>query len=160
METLSKTWYITGASKGLGLSTVKFLLKMGQRVAATSRNMQELTSAIDFKDNAFFLPLKVDLTDELSIEQSLAATHKHFGRLDVILNNAGYGITGTIEELTLTEIIQSIDVNLLASIRVIHFAMPYLRAQGFGHIINIAFRMADVYRLEICSHGIYRSSSQ
>jgi len=134
---MSKVWFITGASKGLGLTLVTLLLEMGHKVAATSRNKQQLLDAVGAQSEQF-LPLAVDLTNETAIEQSLADAHKHFGKLDVIVNNAGYGVGGAIEELSTQEIYDSLNINLLATVHVTRFALPYLRSQRSGHIINIS----------------------
>jgi len=136
MET-KKVWYITGASKGFGLSLVKQLLATGQMVAATSRNTVELINAVGpTGDN--FLPLQVNLDNEASVNQSIQNTVKTFGRVDVVINNAGYGIGGSIEELTDQETRDSFDINVFGTLNVIRKVMPYLRGQRSGHIINIA----------------------
>lgn len=132
-----KVWFITGASKGFGLSLVKQLLDAGQLVAATSRNRQELIAAVG-SNSADFLPLQVDLVNESSVSLALQHTHETFGRIDVVINNAGYGIGGAIEELTDAETRTAFDVNVFATLNVIRFVMPYLRKQRSGHIINIA----------------------
>lgn len=132
-----KVWFITGASKGLGLSMVRQLLDAGQLVAATSRNVQELVKAIGGQ-RGNLLALEVQLADEQSVAQALERTHAAFGRIDVVVNNAGYGIGGSLEELTDEETRQGFDVNVFAVINVIRKVMPYLRAQQSGHIINIA----------------------
>jgi len=132
-----KVWFITGASKGFGLSLVKQLLDAGQLVAATSRNQQELVAAVG-SNSSDFLPLQVDLLNESSVSLALQHTHETFGRIDVVINNAGYGIGGAIEELTDAETRTAFDVNVFATVNVIRFVMPYLRKQRSGHIINIA----------------------
>lgn len=129
-------WYVTGASKGLGLALVKKLLAGGHKVAATSRNAAQITTALG--EHADLLPLQVDLTNGNSIQQSLAATVKKFGRVDVIVNNAGYGIGGSVEELSEQEIRDSFEINVFAPVLVIQNALPYLRAQRSGYIINIS----------------------
>jgi NAD(P)-dependent dehydrogenase (short-subunit alcohol dehydrogenase family) len=129
-------WFITGASKGLGLSLVKNLLKAGHAVAATSRKLVELVAAAGVDDN--FLPLQADVKDEAAIASAIKSTIDKFGRIDVVVNNAGYGIGGSIEELSDAETRQSFDVNVFGTLNVIRHAMPYLRAQGSGHIINIS----------------------
>lgn len=131
----TKTWYITGASKGMGLSLVKQLLAKGQRVAATSRSLAALDA---FKGNDNFLPLAVDLKSESSVATSIKQTVEKFGRLDVVINNAGYGLGGALEELTEGEIHENFDVNFFAVVRVIQQALPYMREQRSGHIINIS----------------------
>ena len=132
-----KVWFVTGASKGLGLSLVNQLLKAGQYVAATSRNINELTSAVN-SNLEKFLPLTVNLGSEQSVEQAINATITQFGRIDVIINNAGYGIGGSIEELTEKETRNNFDVNVFGTLNVIRKAIPHLRAQKSGHIINIS----------------------
>ncbi|WP_316800400.1 SDR family NAD(P)-dependent oxidoreductase [Pedobacter frigidisoli] len=134
---LKKVWFITGASKGLGLSLVNQLLKAGQSVAATSRNMNDLSMAVN-SDTEKFLPLAVDLADETSVEQAINATIARFGRIDVVINNAGFGIGGSIEELTDQETRTSFDINVFGTINVIRKVCEQLRSQGSGHIINIA----------------------
>lgn len=131
-----QVWYVTGASKGLGLALVKKLLSEGYRVAATSRNISSLAQAVGTADN--FLPLEVDLGNDASVAASMKATHEKFGSIDVVVNNAGYGIGGAVEELSRKEVADSFDVNVFATITVIQKAMPYLRAQRSGHIMNIA----------------------
>lgn len=135
---VKKVWYVTGASKGLGLSLVKKLLSEGYPVAATSRNKNSLAEAVGAYDEQQFLPLETDLTNESSITRSIQQTHRFFGRLDVIVNNAGYGIGGAVEELNSADIRRCFDVNVFATIHVMQAAMPYLRAQRSGHIINIS----------------------
>lgn len=133
----SKVWYITGASKGLGVSLVKKLLSKGYRVAATSRDIEALETAIGKKADSF-LPLAVTLTDEESVRKSIGDTLQHFGSIDVIVNNAGYGMIGALEELTDAEARANFDVNVFGSLNVIRQAMPHLREQKSGHIFNIA----------------------
>ena len=130
-------WFVTGASKGLGLSLVKQLLDNGFSVAATSRNSDDLRQAVGSTD-ARFLPLAVDLKTETSVAEAINATIGHFGRIDVVVNNAGYGLLGSIEELTDQEARENFDVNVFGSLNVIRNVMPHLRAQQAGHIINIS----------------------
>lgn len=137
METpQSKVWFVTGASKGLGLALVTKLLDYGYRVAATSRDASQLQSAVGRTEN--FLALSVDLANEQSVRAAIDAAIAHFSRIDVIVNNAGYGIGGSLEELTNAEISQAFDINIFGTINVIRAAMPQLRDQRSGHIINIA----------------------
>ncbi|WP_131537909.1 oxidoreductase [Pedobacter nototheniae] len=132
-----KVWFITGASKGLGLSLVKQLLEAGQNVAATSRNVSDLKKAVN-SSSIKFLPLTADLKDENSVDLALKATIEKFGKIDVVINNAGYGIGGSIEELSEAETRTNFDVNVFGTLNVIRKAMPFLRAQRSGHIINIS----------------------
>lgn len=133
-----KVWYITGASKGLGLTLVKKLLDNGDRVAATSRSVDALIEAVGLPECDMFLPLSVDLTDCNSIWQSVQQTNAKFGGIDVAVNNAGYGIGGTIEELDEKDIRDNFEVNVFATINVIKDIMPIMRKQRSGHIINIS----------------------
>ena len=132
-----KVWLVTGASKGLGLTLVNKLLATGYKVAATSRDLNALKEAVN-NTSANFLPLEVDLTNPISVEKAIQITNETFGRLDVIVNNAGYGIGGAIEELSQEEILQSFNVNVFGTINVIEKAMPYLRAQRSGYFINVS----------------------
>jgi len=132
-----KVWFVTGASKGLGLTLVKKLLAEGYSVAATSRNVSELEKVIS-AENSDFLPLEVDLVNENSVSEAISKTVEKFGKLDVIVNNAGYGQLGTLEELTDKESRQNFDTNVFGSLNIIRKSMPYLRAQKNGLVINIA----------------------
>ncbi|MFT3979495.1 MAG: SDR family NAD(P)-dependent oxidoreductase [Ferruginibacter sp.] len=130
----SKVWYITGASKGIGRSLTKQLLLKGHKVAATSRKISGLSDIT----GEHFLPLEVDLTNDESIAASLKNTVNKFGKIDVLVNNAGYGIGGAIEELSEQEINDNFNINFFAVVKVIQQALPYLRSQRSGHIINIS----------------------
>ncbi|WP_223653726.1 oxidoreductase [Hymenobacter psoromatis] len=132
-----QVWFITGASKGFGLEMVNQLLHQGHQVAATSRDVAELRRAAN-TDSANFLPLAVDLTTESSVGAAIAATIARFGRLDVVVNNAGYGQLGSLEELTDGEARANFDVNVFGTLHVIRQAMPQLRRQRVGHIINFS----------------------
>lgn len=132
-----KVWFVTGASKGLGLSLVKKLLQEGYSVAATSRKTSDLVSAIS-ETSDHFLPLQVDLINEESVSKAIAETIQKFGKIDVVVNNAGYGQLGTLEELTDAEARQNFDINVFGSLNVIRNVMPHLRSKKSGHIINIS----------------------
>jgi NAD(P)-dependent dehydrogenase (short-subunit alcohol dehydrogenase family) len=133
----NKVWFVTGASKGLGLSLVKKLLAAGYQVAATSRNIQDLSKAVD-ADKKVFLPLTMDLVNEHSVEKGIKETIDHFGRIDVVVNNAGYGLAGSLEELSDAETRQNFDINVFGSLNVIRKVMPHLRKQQSGHIFNVS----------------------
>lgn len=133
----SKVWYVTGASQGLGLTLVKKLLEKGYRVAATSRNAQSLKQVVGIIDSDRFLPLAVDLGNPDCIEESIRETLKAFGQIDVLVNNAGYGMAGTVEETERQRIHDIFSVNVLAAIDVTKAVLPIMRNQGSGYIINI-----------------------
>jgi NAD(P)-dependent dehydrogenase (short-subunit alcohol dehydrogenase family) len=137
MEANNKVWFVTGASKGFGLALVKLLLASGYKVAATSRNADELEKQVGgTKEN--FLAMKVNIASDQEVKDALKQTVETFGRLDVLVNNAGYVIYGTLEELSEKEFRQSIEVNLFGTVNTIRNAMPYLRKQKSGHIINFS----------------------
>ncbi|WPO83935.1 SDR family NAD(P)-dependent oxidoreductase [Chryseobacterium sp. JJR-5R] len=136
MET-KKVWFVTGASKGLGLALVKKLLGQGYRVVATSRTIQSLRLEIG-EQSEDFLPLEVSLTDPENVKSAIEKSIEHFGQLDVIVNNAGYGQIGTLEELSDEEARANFDINVFGTLNVIRNAMPYLRKQRSGHIFNIS----------------------
>jgi NAD(P)-dependent dehydrogenase (short-subunit alcohol dehydrogenase family) len=132
-----QTWLVTGASQGLGLALVKRLLREGHQVAATSRTKEALAEAVGTV-SAAFLPLQVDLGSDASVQAAIEQTINTFGHLDVVVNNAGYGIGGSIEELNDAETRQAFDVNVFGTLNVCRQALPHLRRQGAGHIINIS----------------------
>jgi len=132
-----KTWFITGASKGLGLSLVKQLLKLGHQVAATSRSLDDLNSAVG-ENNTNFLALTADLKTATSVNKAVNAAIARFGKLDVVVNNAGYGQAGSLEELSDKESRDNFDINVFGALNVIRSVMPHLRKQGSGHILNIS----------------------
>ncbi|MDX3916234.1 MULTISPECIES: SDR family oxidoreductase [Olivibacter] len=136
MET-KKVWLVTGASKGLGLTLVKKLLDAGYKVAATSRDINALRSEVSHSGSEF-LPLQMDVVDEQSVAKSINRIVDTFGMIDVVVNNAGYGQIGTLEELSDKEARQNFDINVFGSLNVIRHVMPYFRKQHAGTIFNIS----------------------
>lgn len=136
MET-KKVWFVTGASKGLGLALIKKLLLNDYRVVATSRSIEGLIQEIG-NVNDQFLPLDVDLVNDNDVKNAIEKSVAYFGRIDVIVNNAGYGQTGTLEELSDVESRQNFDVNVFGTLNVVRNAMPYLRGQRSGHVFNVS----------------------
>lgn len=132
-----RTWFITGASKGFGLNLVKQLLQAGQNVAATSRDLKALVDAVGVT-TPNFLPLQVELNNEDSVGCAIHQTNAAFKSIDVVINNAGYGIGGSIEELSDRETRNSFEINVFGTLNVIRMVMPYMRSQMSGHIINIS----------------------
>jgi len=133
----SKVWYVTGASQGLGLTLVKKLLDNGYRVAATSRNAHALKSAVGVIDSDRFLPLGLNLGNVDCIDESVQQTLAAFGQIDVVVNNAGYGMAGTLEESEGQKIQDIINVNLLATLNVTKSILPLMRRQRSGYVFNI-----------------------
>jgi len=150
-----KVWFITGASKGLGLTLTKKLLVHGFSVAATSRNKQSLIREIG-EENENFLALEVDLTNNENVKKAIEATNAHFGNIDVVVNNAGYSQIGTLEELSADEVENNFKVNVFGSLNVIRNAAPYLRKQQSGHIFNIS--SIGGYTGNFAGFGIYCST--
>jgi NAD(P)-dependent dehydrogenase (short-subunit alcohol dehydrogenase family) len=132
------TWFVTGASRGLGLDLVRQLLERGKKVAATTRSAERLLAALDGADLTRLLPLPLDLTDEAAVAKAVGATTERFGSLDVVVNNAGYGFLGAVEEVSDAEARTMFDVQIFGVWNVLRAVLPVLRAQRGGHIINIS----------------------
>jgi len=130
-------WFVTGASKGIGLVLVKQLLKAGYRVAATSRSVRDLAGSLGEASDRF-LPLELELTDETAVARAVRATQAHFGSLQVVVNNAGYGQFGTVEETSDEEARRNFDVNVFGALNVLRAALPLLREQRAGHVFNVS----------------------
>ncbi|MDR4950828.1 SDR family NAD(P)-dependent oxidoreductase [Chryseobacterium sp. ES2] len=135
-----KVWFITGASRGMGQQVVKEVLDKGDKVIAVSRNIQPTHNG----DTENFLSLQVDITNDEDVKNAVKKGIKYFGSIDVVLNNAGYYLAGSIEEIKDEEFRKTMDVNLFGMVNVIRHAMPFLRKQGSGHIINISSNMGYV----------------
>lgn len=131
-----KIWFITGASKGIGLELTKTLLKNGNKVVATSRNGKNIENKIGNSQN--LLALTVDLASDTSVKYAVDKAIETYGKIDVVVNNAGYWTVGSMEEMSDKEFRQSVDINLFGTVNVIRSTMPYLRKQKSGHIINIS----------------------
>ena len=134
---MSKVWFITGTSKGFGRVWAEAALERGAKVAATARNVESL-QALNKKYGDDVLTLALDVTDKAAVERTVQQTHKHFGRLDVIINNAGYGQFGAIEEVSEQEARDQLETNLFGALWVTQAALPYLRKQGSGHILQVS----------------------
>lgn len=132
-----KIWFITGASRGFGLELTKLLLEKGHCVAATTRQLARLERTIG-RENARFLPLETNLIDETSVKNVLAKTIAKFGRLDTVVNNAGYGQFGYVEEISDALVRKEFDVNFFGTLNVIRHALPFMRKQRSGHIFNLS----------------------
>ncbi|MEO3870037.1 SDR family oxidoreductase [Nonomuraea sp. B12E4] len=133
----NKIWFITGTSRGFGREWAIAALDRGDKVAATARDPKSLAGlAAEYGDA--LLPLPLDVTDRAAVFDALARAHERFGWLDVVVNNAGYGQFGMIEELSEEEARAQIDTNLFGALWVTQAALPYLREQGGGHIIQVS----------------------
>lgn len=137
MKNENKTWFITGTSQGIGLVLVKQLLAQGFNVVATARNAESLKTAVGNSSNQF-LPLQVNLIDEESVKQAVTTAIEKFGSIEYLVNNAGYGLIGGIEESTDAEVRANFDVNVFGLLNVTRAILPYMRAAKFGHIVNLS----------------------
>ena len=134
---MSKIWFITGSSRGFGRRFAEAALSRGDRVAATARSTDSLADLVA-AHGAAILPLTLDVTDKAAVAAAVTQAHEHFGRLDVVVNNAGYGLFGMVEELTEEHVRAQFETNVFGSLWVIQAALPYLRAAGSGHLINVS----------------------
>ncbi len=134
---MSKVWFVTGSSRGLGRSFVEAALSRGDKVAAAARSTGSLDELVAAYGDAM-LPLEVDVTDKAAVFESVKRAKEHFGRLDVVVNNAGYAQVGAIEELTEQELRDQMETNLFGAVWVIQAVLPHLREQGTGHIIQLS----------------------
>jgi NAD(P)-dependent dehydrogenase (short-subunit alcohol dehydrogenase family) len=133
----SKVWFITGTSKGFGRIWAEAALARGDRVAATARDVKTLAPLVErFGDKVSATTL--DVTDKKAVDASVTNAHAHFGRLDVVVNNAGYGQFGAIEEVSEAEARAQMETNLFGALWVTQAALPFMRAQKSGHIIQVS----------------------
>jgi NAD(P)-dependent dehydrogenase (short-subunit alcohol dehydrogenase family) len=134
---MSKVWFITGTSKGFGRIWAEAALQRGDRVAATARRPETLADLVERYGDAV-LPLRLDVTDKATVDATVKQAHEHFGRLDVVVNNAGYGLFGAVEEVSEEQARAQIETNLLGALWVTKAALPLLREQGSGHIVQVS----------------------
>ncbi len=133
----NKTWFITGASSGFGREMTEQLLARGDRVAATIRKVHALDDLkAEYGQQLWIAAL--DVTDSEAVRRVVNQAYADLGQVDVIVNNAGYGVSGAAEEQSDEQIRHQIDTNLIGSIQVIRAALPHLRAQGGGRVLQIA----------------------
>ncbi len=133
----SKVWFITGASRGFGREWAIAALDRGDRVAATARDVSTLDDLRDRFGDAV-LAMTLDVTDRAADFAAVQRAHDHFGRLDIVVNNAGYGHFGFVEELTETEVRDQMETNFFGALWVTQAALPYLRRQRSEHIIQVS----------------------
>lgn len=131
-----KTWFITEASQGLGLQCALAALERGDRVAASAADAAALNQLGRRHGNAL-LPIELDPTDRRGVLNAIAAAHRHFGALDVIANTAEYRLLGCVEEVTEKQVRNQMEINFLAALWLTQAALPYLRAQRRGHIVQL-----------------------
>lgn len=139
----SKVWFITGASRGFGQVWVEAALKRGDKVAATARKLESI-AGLNEKYGKNVLTLELDVTNSEQVKVAINQAYKHFGRLDIVFNNAGYSLVGTIEEASADEIRTLYETNVIGPVSVIQAALPLLRKQGFGHILGTSSNLGHV----------------
>lgn len=131
-------WFVTGASRGLGMALITHLLGRGDYVAATTRSSDRLLAGLGDTDTTHLLCFEVPLTDEEQVSAVVAKAYDRFGHIDVVVNNAGYGILGAVEETSNEDIRTMFDVQLIGTWNVIRSVLPHMRAARSGHIVNIS----------------------
>ena len=136
-HTTGKTWFITGCSRGFGREWAIAALERGDRVAATARDTSTLDDLVEKYGDAI-LPIELDVTDRAADFEAVAAAHEKFGRLDIVVNNAGYGQFGFVEELSEDDFRNQIETNVFGAMWVTQAALPFLREQGSGHILQVS----------------------
>jgi NAD(P)-dependent dehydrogenase (short-subunit alcohol dehydrogenase family) len=146
-----KVWFITGTSRGFGREWAIAALERGDKVAGTVRNTATLADLVEKYGDAV-LPIQLDVTDRDADFAAVKQAHDHFGRLDIVVNNAGYGQFGFIEELSEQDARDQIETNVFGALWITQAALPYLRAQRSGHIIQVssiggitAFPLVGIY---------------
>ncbi len=131
-----RTWFITGASRGFGTLIAQEALKAGDAVVATARNAQAVIDAVGNHPN--LLAVALDVTDEAQAHAAAKAAVKRFGRIDILLNNAGFGLLGAVEEATAAEVEAVYRTNVFGLLAVTRAVLPHMRRQRAGHVINIS----------------------
>lgn len=137
VECMPKTWIITGASRGFGRLWAQAALERGDRVALTARKQADVEDLVERFGENRALALTLDVRDRAAAFAAVRSATAHFGRLDVVVNNAGYGLFGAIEEVTEADARRQIDTNLLGALWVTQAALPVLREQGAGHLLQV-----------------------
>ena len=150
----AKVWFIVGASRGLGRVWAEAALKRGDQVVATARKPEDLAGLVrDY--GAAVLPAKLDVSNRESVFAAVDAARKHFGRLDVVVSNAGYALFGTIEESNERDSRAQFETNFFGTLWIIQAALPHLRAQGSGHVL-VTSSLAGV--ITFPTAGIYNAT--
>lgn len=133
----NRVWFITGCSTGFGRLLAEEVLKSGGKVVATARKVEQIADLErKYAQTATALPL--DVGDFVQVESAVAGAIQHFGRIDVLVNNAGYGVAGAVEEVSDTELRPMYETNVFGLLRVTRAVLPHLREQRSGHILNIS----------------------
>ncbi|MGQ4514050.1 SDR family NAD(P)-dependent oxidoreductase [Streptomyces sp. DW26H14] len=151
---MPKTWFITGTSRGFGREWALAALERGDRVAATARDTADLAPLVSRHGDAV-LPLRLDVTDRSAVTAAADRAVEHFGSLDVVVNNAGYGLFGMAEEATEAQARAQLETNFFGALWVVGAVLPHLRARGHGRILNVS-SVGGVFALP--GLGLYHAS--
>jgi NAD(P)-dependent dehydrogenase (short-subunit alcohol dehydrogenase family) len=143
VQPAGKVWFITGSSRGFGRVWTQAALERGDRVAATARSLARIADLKE-KYGANVLTLELDVTKPDQVNKVMEQAHAHFGRIDVVVNNAGYALVGTIEEAGADDVRALYETNIFGALSVIKAALPLLRKQGSGHIVGISSGLGHV----------------
>jgi NAD(P)-dependent dehydrogenase (short-subunit alcohol dehydrogenase family) len=146
-----KVWFVTGTSRGFGRLWTEAALERGDKVVATAREPKALDDLVSRFGNDI-LTLRLDVTDPMQVSSAVHQGFKHFGRLDVIVSNAGYGAIGMVEEVDIETVRRNFETNFFGTLSLIKAVLPLLRAQGSGHIIPVS---SGAGLISFATGGIY-----
>ena len=135
---MSKVWFVTGSARGLGLSIVEAALKSGASVIATARNPSQLQPVVEKYGADKVLPLALDVSSNEQVIKAVNTGYERFGRIDVVVNNAGYADVAAVEEVTIDNFHKQMDTDFYGVVYVTKAVLPILRQQGTGHIIQVS----------------------
>lgn len=142
-ENTGKVWFITGASRGFGRIWTEAALERGDKVAATARDINSIAALKEqYGDNV--LTLTLDVTKKKQAEKAIKDAFEYFGKVDIVLNNAGYSLVGTIEESSVEDVKAMYETNVFGPLHVVHAALPFLRKQGYGHIMGTSSNLGHL----------------
>ena len=149
-----KVWFITGSSRGFGNEWARAALKRGDKVVATARSVDSLNDLKDeFKQTV--LPLQLDVTHRASCFAAIEKAHQHFGRIDIVVNNAGYGLFGMVEEITEAEARAQMETNFFGALWITQAVLPIMRKQQSGHIMQVSSIGGVIANISL---GLYHAS--
>jgi NAD(P)-dependent dehydrogenase (short-subunit alcohol dehydrogenase family) len=154
-DTQGRVWFVTGASSGFGRAISEAVLDHGDRLVATARDVEAIQDLVD-QNPERAVALRLDVTDVDDSREAVGAAGARFGQIDVVVNNAGYGHVGAIEELTDEELREQLEVNLFGVINLTRAVLPRLREQGSGHIVQ----MSSLNGIEGLTGGGYYAASK
>ena len=147
---MSKVWFITGAGSGIGAGTARAALKAGDRVVATGRNLDKVRDALRDVAGENLAFVRLDVSEEAQAKAAVEEAVERFGRIDMLVNNAGYSLLGNFEEMTTAEFESQVTTNFYGVVYVMRAALPVMRKQRSGHVINIS-SVAGVVGLKHCT---------